>query len=162
MFKFVGHTRKGSGRRKSAAAGDGARVKEKIAGSQIRQGNNAGSKNRFDAIIIPGPPLVQWRAERYAPSFRGEGWGKRSLQSAPYHRFGVPTRPEPHCQLLGTALSFLGLFLQNSSTRRFQIQEAVDEIASLRGQPAGARKSTPSWLRRGGQLADLGRSIRVH
>ena len=106
MFKFVGHTRKGSGRRSSAVGGHGARVKEKIAGSQIRQGNNAGSKNRFDAIMIPRPPLVQWRVERYAPSFRGEGWGKRSLQSAPYHRFGVPTRPEPHLPTARNSFKF--------------------------------------------------------
>jgi hypothetical protein len=72
-------------------------MKEKIAVSQVRQGNNAGSENRVDAIMTPRPPsLIQWRTERYVPSFRGEGWGKRSLQSALCLRFGVRLHPEPH------------------------------------------------------------------
>jgi hypothetical protein len=51
-------------------------MKEKIAVSQIRQGNNAGSENRVGAIMTTRPPpLIQWRTERYVPSFRGEGWG---------------------------------------------------------------------------------------
>jgi len=35
-------------------------------------------------MITASPPRrVPWRAESYVPSLKGEGWGKRSLQSAP-------------------------------------------------------------------------------
>ena len=63
----------------------------------MRKGKKAGSENWAGAILtIRLPPLIQWRSERCMPPFRGEGWGKRSLQSALRIRFGVSLHPEPH------------------------------------------------------------------
>ena len=64
--------------------------KEKSTGRTYRQDKGAGRSGGKGATIPDSPPRrTQWRAENPVPSLVGEGYGKRSLQSAPCLRSGV-------------------------------------------------------------------------
>jgi len=63
---------------------------EKTTGRTYRQDKGAGRSGGKGATIPDSPPRrTQWRAENSVPSLVGEGYGKRSLQSAPCLRSGV-------------------------------------------------------------------------
>jgi hypothetical protein len=65
------------------------------------------------------PPLIQWRSERCVPPFRGEGWGKRAVQSALCFRFGVLLHPEPLLLPLVSVFYSVRLTLQRCTQTSF-------------------------------------------
>jgi hypothetical protein len=103
-------------------------------------------------MITAGPPhLIQWRAEGYAPSFRGEGWSRRPPQSAPCFRFGV----QRNCTL----------DLTSNHDTCFSIPPPHPLIlrseASVLADRLGERLS-PMLTARGAQVADIARQSRCY